>query len=709
MSWLRIFYKRRPGTSSLVLVTFALTLFFFTPVFVFLHNSREIYLPFNVFCLYFLLLALSGLFSLRFLLNRFSESLLQRALPLLLALSILFWIQVNLLPWEYGTLDGSEIDWSSRFHYGLIDTALWIGVILIFWHRKAVIYRRFLGIGCAAILLIQILGLAVLSPAVWNTPSYKRFVLLPASKFSLGLENNVVILVLDSFPSDLFQEIIEEEPSFASPLEGFSYFRNAAAEYPFTETSIFNILTGERFDFGIPFQRQLQEIYLNKSLLAKLRDKGYVADVFPPMHDPLFFAPELLSNIRPRRLLEFSHDLSSCNKLLRITGFVFLPHFAKIAYYPFLQKSIRGKLLSETWEFNHASFGANRQNPAKVFKYFHLPIPHRPLILNESLDPEVMPFNRENFKRQAKGALQLVKSFLKNLKKAGGYDQTIIWIVGDHGAGAQGLRIRFPKGAPFNEFGANIYWWQANGIPLVLAKPFGSKGPLKVSDTSFSLRDIRDTTLRYLQSATSPFSTPEFPPDDRERSFFLYTGYDKTSDRYILKHKFQIKGHSWDSRSWIPDYAFNPGELKSYAWGETIRFGKTGNAERYKFWHGFSAPEEGFTWTEGNVASMGLRVPPPQKDLVLKLEMTPLIGGNTPYQEISLRINGRLLETWRVKNVGEYTLDIPRELVAGEILEIVFHLPNAVSPKEIGINRDERLLAVAIKSLVIEERDTGRQ
>jgi hypothetical protein len=91
------------------------------------------------------------------------------------------------------------------------------------------------------------------------------------------------------------------------------------------------------------------------------------------------------------------------------------------------------------------------------------------------------------------------------------------------------------------------------------------------------------------------------------------------------------------------------------------------------------------------------------------LGLTPLIGRDTPYQEISLRINGRLLETWRVNNGGEYTLDIPRELVGGEIIEIVFHLPNAVSPKELGLNRDERLLAVAIKSLVIGEKDTGRR
>jgi hypothetical protein len=44
----------------------------------------------------------------------------------------------------------------------------------------------------------------------------------------------------------------------------------------------------------------------------------------------------------------------------------------------------------------------------------------------------------------------------------------------------------------FNGFGRNIKWWQANGIPLVLVKPFQRRGHLTINDVPVSLGDIKE-------------------------------------------------------------------------------------------------------------------------------------------------------------------------------------------------------------------------
>jgi hypothetical protein len=140
--------------------------------------------------------------------------------------------------------------------------------------------------------------------------------------------------------------------------------------------------------------------------------------------------------------------------------------------------------------------------------------------------------------------------------------------------------------------------------------------------------------------------------------------------------------------------------VKKYDWGNRIEFGKDGNAGQYDIWHGFSILEDGFTWTEGNVASIGLRVSPPAADLVLKLKTFPLFFTQ---QTVNVSINDSVAGTWKVKDPGEYSMRIPRSILHGDILKVVFYLPGAVSPKELRINEDMRQLAIALQSLVVEE------
>jgi hypothetical protein len=171
-----------------------------------------------------------------------------------------------------------------------------------------------------------------------------------------------------------------------------------------------------------------------------------------------------------------------------------------------------------------------------------------------------------------------------------------------------------------------------------------------------------------------------------------------------LHSRIEIRGHSWDGRSWAPDYKSVQKSAKKYAWGDQIKFGKHGNANQYGIWDGFSDPEDGFTWTEGNLASIGLWVLRPPAELVLKLQVFPLLGANITSQTVTVSVNDKAVGTLEIRNPGEYSIGIPKSILNQDILKIVFHLPSAATPKELGINEDNRLLAIALQSLVIEEK-----
>ena len=59
-----------------------------------------------------------------------TESAFRRYLILLAAISVLLWVQGNILVWDYGLLDGRRIDWTQSTWRGWVDLGIWLGVIL---------------------------------------------------------------------------------------------------------------------------------------------------------------------------------------------------------------------------------------------------------------------------------------------------------------------------------------------------------------------------------------------------------------------------------------------------------------------------------------------------------------------------------------------------------------------------------------------------
>jgi len=140
-------------------------------------------------------------------------------------------------------------------------------------------------------------------------------------------------------------------------------------------------------------------------------------------------------------------------------------------------------------------------------------------------------------------------------------------------------------------------------------------------------------------------------------------------------------------------------KIPIYKLGSSITFGKGGTAGQYQK-KGWSSPEAGFTWTDGNSSELLMKIDKPKSDIIMTADLGPLtVPGKLEKQRVAININGKKAGEWVVNAPGEYKLDIPQDYLKGSELNITFELPDAASPLELSVSEDSRKLGLGIKTI----------
>jgi hypothetical protein len=141
---------------------------------------------------------------------------------------------------------------------------------------------------------------------------------------------------------------------------------------------------------------------------------------------------------------------------------------------------------------------------------------------------------------------------------------------------------------------------------------------------------------------------------------------------------------------------------RAYSPGTVITFGRNGNIRRYGRF-GWNEPEDTFTWTTAQPATIELELPPSEGPLELKMKLAGLIDEKElPVQPTHVFANDRQIAEWQVGTTGEFTAVIPREIISsGNPLTLALHAPKAATPKELGMGDDKRVLGVRCDALVL--------
>lgn len=550
---IRMGARKETLMSFVVALFFSLTLFLFGPYRSYLYNLTEFHISFYfVSCYSILATILSFLILFCMMLLSIKRSFHQKIVSLFFMVSVLFWLNGNVLVWNYGVIDGQELFFKPNFLYRILELSTWILLISASIYFSSFVYRK---AHIVSILLIftQMICLAYERAHLPNEIYWmeKYFDTKNSAFYRYSKDKNVIILILDGFPSFIFQEIIDEEPAYRDFFDGFTYYRNSLSGYPNTQASVANMLTGHFYQNLEPFPKFIKNIFEHNSLPETLLRNGFQVDALE--ENSFICYPNVFSNSVSNK---FSQEEISAEFFLlnRITLFRHFPHFIMIG---------SNFVFRGCWFFNKDALSRANSivkrfyvaSGKPVFKYYHLPSPHPPILFNEKLEYENLEVNRENFVRYAKGSLNIAKMLIDKLIKSGIYDNTLIFVISDHG-----FAWSIKKDGKFETLNVDV-----RALPLILIKPFGVRSDLKVSDAPVHLQDIPATVISALGlkenfPGVSIFGLKD--TDSRKRFYLQYTSIDDAKKIMYMEplKEYIVQGFSWLAESWqMSGKTFKPG------------------------------------------------------------------------------------------------------------------------------------------------------
>jgi len=558
----------RVATLFVVSACAGLTPFVFSPVTVYLNNSYEFPFPLAAALPLLIVVAVAAGSLVLLVLSLLRQSGRTWGVAIAVGWSVGAWVQGNVLGWSYGQLAGYAIDFGATAWRGWVDAGVWAVVVLVCVVWRGSVTRHATTI-VVALLSVQIASALVVAASHEEDPWFLRYHFDYSKEFRFSSKRNVVVLLLDGMMTTEFARTVADDPALASAFDGFTYFRNAVADFSLTQGSLPAILTAERYDDSQPYMDFVKAAYSSRSSLPKLlKEDGYTVDVFG-LYRSIWGDPAVMSNVVPNpqgvkavsRKVAFLADLGL---------FRSVPHTLKPLVYRnqswLLSALVRhlgvgkaGMIVElggnqESAEFGEALARTGADFPlqsAPVFKFIHLQGPHPPLTIDENGHRADLRFNAGNYRRAVHGSLVIASSLLDLLHKRGLYDTSLVLIVSDHGIDLPVVLPRELEAAAGPRGPAQ----QSRALPLVLVKPPGAQGPLQLSDAPVELSDIPRTVLVHvgIDAAGMPgadmFGLPADSP--RERTYFSVADQNWSTSRYLsTMTEFVASGFSWFESSW---------------------------------------------------------------------------------------------------------------------------------------------------------------
>lgn len=662
----------------------------------------------------------------------------------LVMLAVAAWLQTHILVWDYGVLDGGRIPWGDYTLQGILELAVWLGLLAVAVSFAGFIAGQALTL-CVALVALQSAGLYFSVQQAPAPPNHHFYTASEQGRFEFSADRNVVVLILDAFQADLFQEIISNEPAYRQRLQGFHFYRNALAGYAKTYPSIPLMLTGQWYRNEQPITGFMRDAWLDDSVPVLLREQDWDVRLYPYVERVVYYDEAVADNFQRAR--------SPAERMEAFGGFIdagvfrSLPHFLKPYWlndYDWRARRWLSPLVPDEPDRREDNGGAvpvrsehpheavrwledlqaraSTDSERPAFRFYHLFLPHAPFLLNEELEMENMPINREGYYRHSLAAVNLVLAFLDELRALGIHDDTFVAVLSEHGGGEYRTGIDsalLPASAGEPRGGDVPGPHHESGLPLVLIKPFGADGELQVNDLPVSIGDVA-ATLAGAAGLAHDFEGRDMvaalrdgAAADRERRYLFYR-FDGWVDAYLPDMvEYRVRGHSWLPRSWQATGEVFSGQAvaEDHAGGATalrpggvLRFGEGGSGHAHTG-RGWSGPESGGTWTSGRQARLTLPLASPlDRNLHISMELRPFLVENAvTAQRVVVSVNGVETGEWRVSSAGRYGITVPAAEHRGtEALEIRLDLPDATRPAEHLVSTDARRLGLFVRRLDLQ-------
>jgi hypothetical protein len=604
----------------------------------------------------------------------------RRAFPwgqgVLLGLGVAALLQGNGLNADYGALNGQAIVWEDYTVYGLINTALWAGILFICLSLRQ--WKRF-GVLCVVLpclLAVGEGGWIAYRAAQAPTPQTETY-LSQAGLYTVGTEENLLVLVLDSVDADQFAQALAEDPDLSRRLEGFTWYRNAMGLSDPTKYGLPALLTGQAYTQPVDYAGFIAAAYADAPLYTMLAGDVWDARFFTDSRYVSLDAG-VVDNLAQEELT-VNDPAGLTRDLLRLCAFRYAPHFLKPqlwmysnVFLPYAQA--QGE---PVYEVTDPAFDARLREEGleatveRAFRLIHLTGMHPPYTMDADCQYQAQGVTAQE---QMRGCLRLAEDYLEQLRALGVYDRSAVLILADHGT-------------------------ETVHRPLLLLKRPGDTGEMAVNDAPVSYADLPATYVALLtgaQAGTELWSIPQ----GQARTRLYYHESSRNNAFNLYEYSTQALSPSWEEL--IPTgRVFHGDSLEAaapYTLGETLYFDLRATARPYLV-SGFSSADFHSTWTVGESGRISLPLAqlPRSDTLTVEMKFLSIMGGS---QRLRVDCGG---QTVFEGTVTDYTLrfSFPASLVQDQTLTLDFTYPDAISHLEAGLSEDTRQVAFAVTELTV--------
>lgn len=248
--------------------------------------------------------------------------------------------------------------------------------------------------------------------------------------------DNVLVFVLDAFPTYLMEEILERSPDLKEKLTGFLLFKNNTAPGGQTSWAIPAILQGQGYKGG-DYLEFAQDAFRSSGSLVKRfgsqKHNIYVSSILPR-----FCA---LYNGETRAKQSYKLDKTLYLQL----SFRFLPYYFKRRYEKTINdlilgitnsKKPSGYISDKQFYDEFLKMGLERISPLPSIHFHHIAGAHTPYHFDVNGDPlpESERSSEYGIRQQGEWNLRKLIYFFDLIKEKSFYDSSTIIIMADHGS-----------------------------------------------------------------------------------------------------------------------------------------------------------------------------------------------------------------------------------------------------------------------------------
>ncbi len=258
---------------------------------------------------------------------------------LLSALGLLVWFQANALNWNYGTLNGLNIDWDKDSWRGVVDLGLWILVISTSLYLAATCRHKLMTHGAIAVFVLQLITSSSQVLIHWSAITQEKIksdTTALENFYQFSSQQNILHIWVDGFQSDVFEDLMKiPQLGYRNYFEGFTYYPETLGVFPYTQFAVPAFLSGEIYKNQQTKGEFIDQVLAQKSIQGVAHNKGYQVDI---VHSGGYFAKRYAKipheNIFDSNTLGgLEPTLKDTLTLLDLSLFRLAPHYLKSLIY----------------------------------------------------------------------------------------------------------------------------------------------------------------------------------------------------------------------------------------------------------------------------------------------------------------------------------------------------------------------------------------